>query len=98
MSLAPLPLAGSFHEFSVAVHDVRSAVDFYERLGFSQATTTDTFAHPYGVLTDARLFIGLHQRAGASVIDGVPSQPDRIGCVRQAGARNQCLRGNTALD
>ena len=68
MSLAPLPLAGTFHEFSVAVDDVRSAVEFYERLGFSQATTTDTFAHPYGVLTDARLFIGLHQRGGASPI------------------------------
>jgi catechol 2,3-dioxygenase-like lactoylglutathione lyase family enzyme len=66
MSPAPLPLAGTFHEFSVAVHDVRGAVEFYERLGFSQATTTDTFTHPYGVLTDARLFIGLHQRAGPS--------------------------------
>jgi hypothetical protein len=66
MSPAPLPLAGTFHEFSVAVHDVRGAVEFYERLGFSQATTTDTFTHPYGVLTDARLFIGLHERPGPS--------------------------------
>ena len=65
-SHAPLPLAGTFHEFSVVVDDVRGAVEFYERLGFTQATTTDTFTHPYGVLTDARLFIGLHQRAGAS--------------------------------
>jgi len=62
----PLPLAGAFHEFSVTVDEVRSAVEFYERLGFTQATTTDTFTHPYGVLTDARLFIGLHQRAGPS--------------------------------
>jgi hypothetical protein len=66
MSHAPLPLAGAFHEFSVAVDEVRSAVEFYERLGFTQATTTDTFTHPYGVLTDARLFIGLHQRSGPS--------------------------------
>ncbi len=66
MSHAPLPLAGTFHEFSIAVDDVRSAVEFYERLGFTQAPTTDTFSHPYGVLTDARLFIGLHQRGGAS--------------------------------
>jgi len=66
MPLAPLPLAGTFHEFGVAVSDVRSAVEYYERLGFSQATTTDTFTHPYGVLTDARLFIGLHQRAAPS--------------------------------
>jgi hypothetical protein len=66
MSNAPLPLAGTFHEFSVAVDDVRGAVEFYERLGFTQATTTDAFTHPYGVLTDARLFIGLHQRSGPS--------------------------------
>ena len=65
---APLPLAGTFHEFSVAVEDVRSAVEFYERLGFGQAPTADTFSHPYGVLTDARLFIGLHQRGGPSPI------------------------------
>jgi hypothetical protein len=66
MSHGPLPLAGTFHEFSVAVDDVRSAVEFYERLGFSQASTADTFAHPYGVLTDGWLFIGLHQRGGPS--------------------------------
>jgi catechol 2,3-dioxygenase-like lactoylglutathione lyase family enzyme len=65
-SHAPLPLAGTFHEFSVAVDDVRGAVEFYERLGFTQANTSDAFTHPYGVLTDARLFIGLHQRSGPS--------------------------------
>ncbi len=26
-----------------------------------QASTTDTWTHPYGVLTDGRIFIGLHQ-------------------------------------
>ena len=66
MPLAPLPLAGTFHELSLAVGDARSAVEYYEGLGFSQATTADTFTHPYGVLTDGRLFIGLHQRAGPS--------------------------------
>ena len=53
---------GTFHEISLAVRDVRASVEFYERLGFTQATTTDTCPHPYGVLTDGRLFIGLHQR------------------------------------
>ena len=32
------------------------------------AAVTPTFSHPYGVLTDARLFIGLHQRGGPSPI------------------------------
>jgi catechol 2,3-dioxygenase-like lactoylglutathione lyase family enzyme len=61
---APLPL-GRFHELSLAAADIRASVEFYERLGFSQATTTDSLTHPYGVLTDGRLFLGLHQRAAA---------------------------------
>jgi catechol 2,3-dioxygenase-like lactoylglutathione lyase family enzyme len=68
MSAAPLPLLGTFHELSIAVADVRASVEFYERLGFTQATTTDTFTHPYGVLTDGRLVIGLHQRPGPSPV------------------------------
>ena len=66
MSEAPLPLAGTFHEFSVAVDDVRGALEFYERLGFTQAPASDTWQHPYGVLTDGRLFLGLHRRGAPS--------------------------------
>jgi catechol 2,3-dioxygenase-like lactoylglutathione lyase family enzyme len=57
---------GRFHEISLATDDIRASVEFYERLGFSQAVTTDTWSHPYGVLTDGRLFLGLHQRRLAS--------------------------------
>src|SRR5256884_4833442 len=64
MTGAPLPLLGTFHEVSFAVLDVRAAVEFYERLGFTPATTTDTLSHPYGVLSDGRLSVGLHQRRG----------------------------------
>jgi len=68
MAAAPLPLLGTFHEASIAVADVRGSIEFYERLGFIHATTNDTLAHPYGVLTDGRLFVGLHQRSGASPV------------------------------
>ena len=68
MLTAPLPLLGTFHEVSLVVADTRAALEFYERLGFTQATTTDTFTHPYGVVTDGRIFIGLHQRAGPSPV------------------------------
>lgn len=68
MSGAPLPLLGTFHEVSIAAGDVRACVEFYELLGFTHATATDTFAHPYGVLTDGRLVIGLHQRSGPSPV------------------------------
>jgi predicted lactoylglutathione lyase len=53
---------GRFHEFSIQTTDIRESVVFYERLGFTQAETNDTWTHPYGVLTDGRIFIGLHQR------------------------------------
>jgi catechol 2,3-dioxygenase-like lactoylglutathione lyase family enzyme len=53
---------GRFHEISVETTDIRESVVFYEKLGFSQAETNDTWGHPYGVLTDGRIFIGLQQR------------------------------------
>ena len=55
-------MLGRFHEISITTADIRASVEFYERLGFTQAPTTDAWSHPYGVLTDGRLFIGLHQR------------------------------------
>jgi catechol 2,3-dioxygenase-like lactoylglutathione lyase family enzyme len=68
MNGAPLPLLGTFHEVSIASSDVRAAVEFYERLGFRQASTNDILTHPYGVLSDGRLCIGLHQRPGPSPV------------------------------
>jgi predicted lactoylglutathione lyase len=53
---------GRFHEISIETGDIGESVVFYEKLGFSQAETSDTWNHPYGVLTDGRIFIGLHQR------------------------------------
>jgi len=72
-------LLGRFHEISIATADIRESVEFYERLGFTQAPTADTWSHPYGVLTDGRLFIGLHQRKAPTpaltfVLPGVAGQ------------------------
>lgn len=61
-------MLGHFHEISLAATDIRASVEFYEQLGFSQAVTTDTWTHPYGVLTDGRLFIGLHQKRFTSPV------------------------------
>jgi len=54
-------MLGRFLEFGVATADIRASVEFYERLGFTQARTGDIWPHPYGVLTDGRVYIGLHQ-------------------------------------
>ena len=52
---------GRFLEVGIATTDIRASVEFYERLGFTQAQTGDIWPHPYGVLTDGTLCIGLHQ-------------------------------------
>lgn len=60
MNAAPA-LLGHFHELSITTRDIRASVEFYEALGFSHCRTGDTWPHPYGVLTDGRIFLGLHQ-------------------------------------
>ena len=52
-------MLGRFLEVSVETRDIRESVAFWERLGFSQCQTGDTWTHPYGVLTDGRIAIGL---------------------------------------
>jgi catechol 2,3-dioxygenase-like lactoylglutathione lyase family enzyme len=52
---------GQFHEISLPTPDIRASVEFYELLGFTQAETGDAWPHPYGVVSDGRVFLGLHQ-------------------------------------
>src|SRR5271169_5332169 len=56
---------GRFLEFGIATRDIGASVQFYEQLGFRQLLTGDVWQHRYGVLTDGRLVIGLHERRGA---------------------------------
>jgi len=54
---------GRFLEFSLATPDIRASLDFYTRLGFSQAEVGEAWPHPYAVVTDGRICLGLHQAA-----------------------------------
>lgn len=53
---------GRFLEISVGTTDIAASVQCYERLGFHQLQCADIWPHMYGVLSDGRLCIGLHQR------------------------------------
>lgn len=55
-------MLGRFLEVSLHAPDVPASLAFYESLGFVQAAAGDTYNHPYGVLTDGRLHLGLHGR------------------------------------
>jgi hypothetical protein len=52
---------GRFLELGMATAQIAASVQFYERLGFVQLITGDAWSHPYGVLSDGRLRLGLHQ-------------------------------------
>jgi catechol 2,3-dioxygenase-like lactoylglutathione lyase family enzyme len=53
-------MIGRFHEVSLNAPDLLASLTFYERLGFAQVTTGEAFSHPYAVVADGRLAIGLH--------------------------------------
>jgi len=75
-------LIGRFLEIGIATTDIRASVEYYERLDFTQAQTGDTWAHPYGVLTDGRICIGLHQgRLDSPALTFV--HPGIAGCVAE---------------
>src|SRR3954462_8852073 len=53
-------MLGRFLEISIHAPDIQESLRFYERLGFVQAAVGDTWTHPYAVVTDGHLYIGLH--------------------------------------
>lgn len=54
-------MLGRFLEISVQTPDILASLSFYELLGFQQVPTADVWPYPYSVITDGRLFLGLHQ-------------------------------------
>lgn len=53
-------MIGRFLEYSVATADIAASFDFYSRLGFAQLPVGDAWPHPYAVLSDGRIQVGLH--------------------------------------
>ncbi|MGD9841950.1 MAG: VOC family protein [Steroidobacteraceae bacterium] len=55
-------MLGRFLEISVHAPSILESLSFYETLGFQQLATNETWPYPYAVISDGRLFIGLHQQ------------------------------------
>lgn len=54
-------MLGRFLEFSVATTDILASYEFYRRLGFTGIDASDIYSHRYGVVTDGRISLGLHE-------------------------------------
>src|SRR5882724_7201887 len=59
-------MLGDFLEISLTTSDMLASLDFYQKLGFMEAPVRDTWKHPYTVVTDGRLYLGLHARDAPS--------------------------------
>jgi len=55
-------MLGDFLEISLSCRDILASIDFYRKLGFVEAPAREAWNHPYTVVTDGRLYIGLHAR------------------------------------
>src|SRR5580692_10521053 len=85
----PDSMPGRFHELSLATSDISASIDFYERLGFWQASTGDTWPHRYGVVTDGRLVLGLHEAQDSSAITFI--HPDLAAVAESLSAAGVAL-------
>lgn len=59
-------MLGDFLEISLSTRDILASIEFYRELGFSEAPAGSSWKHPYTVMTDGRLYLGLHRRDAAS--------------------------------
>lgn len=55
-------MLGEFLEISLATPDMLASLEFYRKLGFEEAPPGGGPRHPYAVVTDGRLYLGLHKR------------------------------------
>lgn len=81
------PGFGRFLEIGVHAPEIRESLAFYEGLGFVQAQVAETWPHPYAVVTDGRLFIGLHgiRMDSPSLTFVLPDLARTVENLRQAG-------------
>jgi catechol 2,3-dioxygenase-like lactoylglutathione lyase family enzyme len=85
-------LLGRFHELSLPTPDIRASIEFYESLGFGQVETGDTWPHPYGVVTDGRLVLGLHQSERPACITYVRADVQALATELEASGIELLLR------
>lgn len=80
-------MLGRFLELSVATGDILGSYEFYRRLGFTGADAAEVYPYRYGVVTDGRVALGLHEAAlpALSLTFVLPDLATRLPLLRGAG-------------
>lgn len=86
-------MIGRFLEISVFAPQIRESLAFYEALGFEQAKVGEVWPYPYAVVTDGRLFIGLHadRIQSPTLTFVVPRLRQHVPRLEQAGVQFDSL-------
>lgn len=87
-------MLGEFLEISVHSSNVLASLRWYEKLGFTQIRTNDTWTHPYGVVTDGRCCIGIHafEFDSPSLTFVAPELRKRVEPLEAAGVEFEFLK------
>lgn len=86
-------MIGRFLEISVFAPEIRESLAFYESLGFVQAKVGEVWPYQYAVVTDGRVFIGLHaERIQTPTLTFVvPELRKRVADLEQLGVEFEHL-------
>ena len=87
-------MLGQFLEISVHSPQVLETLQWFERLGFAQIRANDTWQHAYGIATDGRCFIGVHEYEfpSPSLTFVAPELRKRVEPLEEAGAEFEFLK------
>lgn len=87
-------MAGRFLELGLAAPDILESLHFYRTLGFTELAVGEVWPHKYAVVTDGRIFIGLHEHpVDSPVITLVqPSLRQHVLTLQDAGTPFELTR------
>jgi hypothetical protein len=87
-------MLGRFLEIAVPADDILASIAWYESLGFVQATVGDSRPHRYAVLTDGRLWLGLHAETvdTATLVWVQPGLAAHVGALAALGIEAEYAR------
>lgn len=85
---------GRFLELSLETPDIAASASFYQRLGFQALLTGDAYRYRYGVYSDGRMHLGLHESTPvrSALCFVLPDLAGQLGKLRAAGMEPGVVR------
>lgn len=85
---------GRFLEISIQTDEILESMAFYRDLGFREVEVGEIWNHPYSVMCDGRLFLGLHEYnlSSPAITYVLPELAGQLGTLRELGLAFEYFR------